>query len=60
MPIISVEVITFKLELEHESIETFNFEKYGLVQHMVPKHKNLGQKRKMAKKQLENRVSDFP
>ena len=37
-----------------------NFEKYGLVKHVSPKHKNLGQKRKMAKKQLENMVSDFP
>jgi hypothetical protein len=37
-----------------------NFEKYGLVKHVSPKHKNLGQKRKMAKTQLENMVSDFP
>ena len=37
-----------------------NFEKYGSVAHVPPKHKNLGQKREMAKKQLENMVSDFP
>ena len=36
-----------------------NFEKYGLVKHVSPKHKNLGQKRKMSKIQLENMVSDF-
>ena len=36
-----------------------NFEKYCLVKHVSPKHKNLGQKRKMAKMQLENLVSDF-
>ena len=29
-----------------------NFEKYGLVKHMSPKHENLGQRRKMAKIQL--------
>ena len=27
-----------------------NFEKYGSVAHVPPKHKNLGQKREMAKK----------
>ena len=37
-----------------------NFEKYVLVKHAPPKHKNLGQKRKMSKIQLENMVSDFP
>ena len=37
-----------------------NFEKYGSVAHVPPKHKNLGQKREMAKKQLENMVPDFP
>ena len=37
-----------------------NFEKFGSVAHVPPKHKNLGQKREMAKKQLENMVSDFP
>jgi len=37
-----------------------NFEKYGSVEHVPPKHKNLGQKREMAKKQLESLVSDFP
>ena len=37
-----------------------NFEKYGLVKHVSPKHENLGQRRKMAKTQLENMVSDFP
>ena len=37
-----------------------NFEKFGWVAHVPPKHKNLGQKREMAKKQLENMVSDFP
>jgi hypothetical protein len=37
-----------------------NFEKYGLGKHVSPKHKNLGPKRKMAKTQLENMVSDFP
>ncbi len=37
-----------------------NFEKYIFVKHVPPKHKNLGQKRKMAKIQLENLVSDFP
>jgi len=36
-----------------------SFIKYGLVEHVPPKHKNLGQKRKMAKIQLENLVSDF-
>ena len=38
----------------------FNFKKYCLVKHVSPKHKNLGQKRKLAKIQLENMVSDFP
>jgi hypothetical protein len=37
-----------------------SFKKYGLVEHVPPKQKNLGQKREMAKKQLENIVSDFP
>jgi hypothetical protein len=37
-----------------------SFKKYGLVEHVPPKHKNLGQKREMAKKQLENIVTDFP
>ena len=37
-----------------------NFEKYGSVAHVPPKHKNLGQKRLMAKNQLESLVSDFP
>ena len=37
-----------------------SFKKYGLVEHVPPKHKNLGQKREMAKKQLENMVSGFP
>ena len=27
-----------------------NFEKYGSVEHVSPKHKNLGQKREMTKK----------
>ena len=36
-----------------------NFEKYGSVAHVPPKHKNLGQKREMVKKQLKNLVSDF-
>jgi hypothetical protein len=36
------------------------FEKYVLVKHGPPKHRNLGQKRKMSKIQLENMVSDFP
>ena len=34
-----------------------NFEKYGSVAHVPPKHKNLGQKRE---NQLESLVSDFP
>jgi hypothetical protein len=33
-----------------------NFENYGLVKHVSAKHINLGQKRKMAKAQLENMV----
>ena len=37
-----------------------SFKKYDLVEHVPPKHKNLGQKREMAKKQLENIVTDFP
>jgi hypothetical protein len=37
-----------------------NFEKHGLVEHVPPKHKNLGQKLKMAKKRLDNLASDFP
>jgi hypothetical protein len=37
-----------------------NFEKYGLVKDVPSKHEILGQKRKMAKKQLENKFSDFP
>jgi hypothetical protein len=37
-----------------------NFEKYRLVEHVTSKHKNLCQKREMAKKQLENIVSEFP
>jgi len=37
-----------------------SFNKYGLVEHVPPKQKNLGQKRDTAKKQLENIVSDFP
>ena len=37
-----------------------SFKKYGLVEHVPQKQKNLGQKREMAKKQLKNTVSDFP
>jgi hypothetical protein len=37
-----------------------SFKKYDLVEHVPPKHKNLGQKREMAKTQLENIVSEFP
>jgi len=37
-----------------------NFEKYGSVAHVPPKHKNSGQKREMVKNLLENLVSDFP
>ncbi len=37
-----------------------SFKKYGLVEYVPPKQKNLGQKREMAKKQPKNIVSDFP
>lgn len=37
-----------------------NFEKYGSVAHVPPKHKNPGQKREKVKNQLENLVSEFP
>ena len=37
-----------------------NFEKHGSVAHVPLKPKNSGQKREMAKKQLENLVSEFP
>ena len=37
-----------------------NLEKHGSVAYVSPKQKNSGQKREMAKKQLENLVSEFP
>jgi AraC-like DNA-binding protein len=38
----------------------FNFEKYGSVDRVPPKKKNLSEKREIAKNQLENMVLDFP